>query len=61
MLRQEGSNQQLRMQTIQSRLVETAEGAMQEVTSILQRMRELAIQSAKSDTNSDADQRVSPK
>ncbi|MDA9690089.1 flagellin [Betaproteobacteria bacterium] len=34
--------------------VETAEGAMQEVTSILQRMRELAIQSA-SDTNSDAD------
>ena len=34
--------------------VETAEGAMQEVTSILQRMRELAIQSA-SDTNSDTD------
>ena len=34
--------------------VETAEGAMQEVTSILQRMRELAIQSS-SDTNSDAD------
>ncbi|OUV02954.1 MAG: hypothetical protein CBC42_05465 [Betaproteobacteria bacterium TMED82] len=34
--------------------VETAEGAMQEVTSILQRMRELAIQAA-SDTNSDAD------
>jgi len=34
--------------------VETAEGAMQEVTSILQRMRELAIQSA-SDTNSDSD------
>ena len=34
--------------------METAEGAMQEVTSILQRMRELAIQSA-SDTNSDAD------
>ena len=34
--------------------VETAEGAMQEVTSILQRMRELALQ-ASSDTNSDAD------
>ncbi len=34
--------------------VETAEGAMQEVTSILQRMRELAIQAA-SDTNSDSD------
>ena len=34
--------------------METAEGVMQEVTSILQRMRELAIQSA-SDTNSDAD------
>ena len=34
--------------------VETAEGAMQEVTSILQRMRELALQ-ASSDTNSDSD------
>jgi len=35
-------------------MVQTAEGAMQEVTSILQRMRELAVQSA-SDTNGSVD------
>lgn len=35
-------------------LAQTAEGAMQEVTNMLQRMRELAVQSA-SDSNSDAE------
>ncbi|OUV02953.1 MAG: hypothetical protein CBC42_05460 [Betaproteobacteria bacterium TMED82] len=37
-------------------LTETAEGAMQEVTNMLQRMRELALQAA-NDTNSDLDRR----
>ena len=37
-------------------LTETAEGAMEEVTNMLQRMRELALQAA-NDTNSDLDRR----
>ena len=37
-------------------LTETAEGAMEEVTNMLQRMRELALQSS-NDTNSDLDRR----
>ena len=37
-------------------LTETAEGAMEEVTNMLQRMRELALQ-ASNDTNSDLDRR----
>jgi flagellin len=49
-----GLNQAVRNANDAISLTQTAEGAMQESTNILQRMRELAIQSA-NDTNSDAD------
>jgi flagellin len=49
-----GLNQATRNANDAISLTQTAEGAMQESTNILQRMRELSIQSA-NDTNSDAD------
>jgi flagellin len=49
-----GLNQAVRNANDGISLAQTAEGAMQETTNILQRMRELAVQSA-NDTNSDAD------
>jgi flagellin len=49
-----GLNQAVRNANDAISLTQTAEGAMQESTNILQRMRELAIQSA-NDTNSDSD------
>ena len=49
-----GLNQAMRNAADGQSLVATAEGAMDEITNMLQRMRELAIQSA-NDTNSDDD------
>ena len=49
-----GLNQAVRNANDAISLTQTAEGAMQESTNILQRMRELSIQSA-NDTNSDSD------
>ncbi|MEW5757156.1 MAG: flagellin [Pseudomonadota bacterium] len=49
-----GLNQAVRNANDAISLTQTAEGAMQETTNILQRMRELSIQSA-NDTNSDGD------
>jgi len=49
-----GLNQAMRNAADGQSLVGTAEGAIDEITNMLQRMRELAIQSA-NDTNSDAD------
>lgn len=49
-----GLNQAARNANDGISLAQTAEGALQESTSILQRMRELAVQSA-NDTNSDSD------
>jgi flagellin len=49
-----GLNQAARNSNDGISLAQTAEGALQETTSLLQRMRELAIQSA-NDTNSDSD------
>jgi flagellin len=49
-----GLNQAARNANDGISLAQTAEGALQETTSLLQRMRELAIQSA-NDTNSDSD------
>lgn len=49
-----GLNQAMRNASDGQALVSTAEGAMDEITNMLQRMRELAIQSANG-TNSDAD------
>jgi flagellin len=49
-----GLNQAIRNANDGISLSQTAEGSMQEMTNILQRMRELAVQSA-NDTNSDAD------
>ena len=49
-----GLNQAVRNANDGISLAQTAEGALQETTSLLQRMRELAIQSA-NDTNSDSD------
>lgn len=50
----QGLNQAVRNSNDGISLAQTAEGAMQETTSILQRMRELAVQSA-NDTNSASD------
>ena len=49
-----GTNQAIRNALDSQALIDTAEGAQQEVENILQRMRELAVQSA-NDTNSDSD------
>ena len=49
-----GLNQAMRNAADGQSLVDTAEGAMDEISNMLQRMRELAIQSA-NDTNSDTD------
>jgi len=49
-----GLNQAIRNAADGQAMVDTAEGAMDEISSMLQRMRELAIQSA-NDTNSDND------
>ena len=49
-----GLNQAMRNAADGQSLVDTAEGAMDEISNMLQRMRELAIQSA-NDTNSDSD------
>ncbi|MDJ0624007.1 MAG: flagellin domain-containing protein [Desulfocapsaceae bacterium] len=49
-----GLNQAVRNANDGISLAQTAEGALQETTNILQRMRELAVQSA-NDTNTDAD------
>ena len=49
-----GLNMAVKYDTVS--LTETAEGAMEEVTNMLQRMRELALQAA-NDTNSDLDRR----
>ncbi len=49
-----GLNQAVRNANDGISLAQTAEGALQESTNILQRMRELAVQSA-NDTNSDSD------
>lgn len=49
-----GLNQALRNAADGQSLVDTAEGAMDEISNMLQRMRELAIQ-ASNDTNSDSD------
>jgi flagellin len=49
-----GLNQAARNANDGISLAQTAEGALQEITNILQRMRELAVQSA-NDTNSDSD------
>src|SRR5262245_29308161 len=49
-----GLNQAVRNTNDGISLAQTAEGALQETSSILQRMRELAVQSA-NDTNSDSD------
>jgi flagellin len=49
-----GTNQAIRNAMDGQALIDTAEGAHEEVTNILQRMRELAVQAA-NDTNSSAD------
>ncbi|MDA9795326.1 hypothetical protein N9C22_03610 [Paracoccaceae bacterium] len=49
-----GTNQAIRNAVDGQAMIDTAEGAHQEVENILQRMRELAVQSA-NDTNSDVD------
>ena len=49
-----GLNQAMRNAADGQSLIDTAEGAMDEISNMLQRMRELAIQSA-NDTNSDSD------
>jgi len=49
-----GLNQAMRNAADGQSLIDTAEGAMDEITNMLQRMRELALQSA-NDTNSDQD------
>ena len=49
-----GTNQAIRNAMDGQAMIDTAEGAHQEVESILQRMRELAVQ-ASNDSNSDAD------
>ncbi|MFB6261415.1 MAG: flagellin, partial [Thiohalorhabdaceae bacterium] len=49
-----GQNQAVRNAQDGISLVQTAEGAMQETTNILQRMREIAVQSA-NETNTDSD------
>ena len=49
-----GLNQAVRNANDGISLAQTAEGALQETTNLLQRMRELAVQSA-NDTNSDSD------
>ena len=49
-----GLNQAMRNAADGQSLVDTAEGAMDEISNMLQRMRELALQSA-NDTNSDSD------
>ena len=49
-----GLNQAMRNAADGQGLVDTAEGAMDEITNMLQRMRELSIQAA-NDTNSDSD------
>ena len=49
-----GLNQAMRNAADGQALIDTAEGAMDEITNMLQRMRELALQSA-NDTNSDQD------
>ena len=49
-----GTNQAIRNAMDGQSMINTAEGAHEEITNILQRMRELAVQSA-SDTNSDSD------
>lgn len=51
-----GLNQAVRNSNDGISLAQTAEGALQETTNLLQRMRELAVQSA-NDTNSDSDRR----
>jgi flagellin len=53
-----GMNQAIRNANDGISLSQTAEGAMQETTSILQRMRELALQSANSTNNSDDRQAI---
>lgn len=52
-----GLNQSIRNANDAVSLVQTAEGALQESTNILQRMRELAVQAA-SDVNTEADRRA---
>lgn len=49
-----GTNQAIRNALDSQALIDTAEGAQQEIENILQRMRELAVQAA-NDTNSDGD------
>jgi flagellin len=49
-----GLNQAVRNANDSISMIQTAEGATQEITNMLQRMRELAVQSA-NDTNTDTD------